>query len=274
MPFKTMVAVIQHASDAQRVLDFAIPLAERFESHLIGVHAETLPMPYTMAGGFPDAEFMQVASEANKDESKKLEALFRARADAAQLSSEWVAVESFAGDNALGALAQARSADVVVAAQRDPQKDGGTQDLDGLLFDAGRPVLLAPHAGPAQSTFSRVLVAWNGSREASRATFDALPFLLEAEATEIFVVDPAEGDSAPGSVIAAALNRHGVQVTVATEQSGDLSIDTVIQNRVVATGADLLVLGAYSHSWLRELLFGGVTRSVIEHSPVATLVSR
>ena len=65
-----------------------------------------------------------------------------------------------------------------------------------------------------------------------------------------------------------------MQVSVATEQSGDLSVETVIQNRVVATGADLLVLGAYSHSWLRELLFGGVTRSVIDQSPVATLVSR
>lgn len=276
MPFKTIIAIVQHASDAGRVLDFAVPLAGRFESHLVGVHAEALPLPYTTAVGFPDAEFMQVTSEHNKDESRKLEQLFRGRADAAQLSSDWVAVETFSGDSAICAVTHARSADLVVAAQRDPEKDiAASPDIDALLFDAGRPVLLVPHAGPIQTSFERILIAWNGSREVSRATFDALPFIMEADETEVFVVDPAEGEeTAPGSEIAAALSRHGGQVTVATEASGGLSVETVIQNRVAATGADLLVLGAYSHSWLRELLFGGVTRSVMKHSQIATLISR
>lgn len=276
MPFKTVIAIIQHASDASRVLDFAIPLASRFESHLVGIHAEALPLPYTTAVGFPDAEFMQVTSEHNKEESGKLQQLFRSRADAAQLSSDWVAVETFSGDSAVCAVTHARSADLVVAAQRDPEKDIATSpDIDALLFDAGRPVLLVPHGGPIQTSFERVLIAWNGSREVSRATFDALPFIMEADETEVFVVDPSEGDeAAPGSEVAAALSRHGGQVTVATEVSGGLSVETVIQNRVAATGADLLVLGAYSHSWLRELLFGGVTRSVMKHSQIATLISR
>ena len=70
------------------------------------------------------------------------------------------------------------------------------------------------------------------------------------------------------------LERHGANVTVHTEASGGLAIDDVIRSRLAATGADLLVLGAYSHSWLRELLFGGVTRTVLQSMPVTAFLSR
>ena len=79
---------------------------------------------------------------------------------------------------------------------------------------------------------------------------------------------------AGGAEIAAALARHGATVAVAMEESDGRSVDDVIQDRVAATGADLLVMGAYSHSWLRELLFGGITRTVLQSMPVATFMSR
>ena len=90
------------------------------------------------------------------------------------------------------------------------------------------------------------------------------------------LVDPPESPIAveAGADIAAALERHGASVTVHAEASGGLATDDVIRNRVAATGADLLVLGAYSHSWLRELLFGGVTRTVLQSMPVTAFLSR
>jgi nucleotide-binding universal stress UspA family protein len=275
MSFKTIVAILQNEQDAGRVLDCAVPLATDFGSHLIGIHAEAMPVPYTSATGFPDTEFLQVSSELNKERAQALQALYVKRLEGSGLSFEWRSLETFAGDSGLSAIPTVRAADLVVAAQ----SEGGdaNADVGSLVYDAGRPVLVVPHAGPVVTTFKTVLLAWNGTREAARAAFDALPFITAAEKTEVFVVNPPnaqeEVDSA-GSEIAAALARHGAEVSVKVREAESDSIEEVIQARLIDTGADLLVLGAYSHSWLRRLLFGGVTQSVLRSGTVAAFLSR
>ena len=277
MRFKTIVAILQNEQDAERVLDCAIPLADRFESHLIGIHAEALPVPYTSATGFPDTEFLQVSADMNRERAEKLQALFLERIEKTGLSFEWRSLESFSGDSALTGISSVRAADLIIAAQRETGGDPSA-DVDTLVYDAGRPVLVVPHEGPLVTTFKHVLLAWNGSKEAARAAFDALPFIIEAEKTDILVIDPPDtlddNPEAAGAEIAAALSRHGATVSVSVQQSGNASIDDVIQTRIAETGADLLVLGAYSHSWLRQLLFGGVTRTVLRTVPVAAFLSR
>ncbi|CAN7580715.1 universal stress protein [Mesorhizobium sp. LjRoot246] len=277
MRFKTIVAILQNEQDAERVLDCAIPLATRFQSHLIGIHAEALPVPYTSATGFPDTEFLQVSADMSRERAEKLQALFLRRIEDSGLSFEWRSLESFSGDSALTGISNVRAADLIIAAQRETGGDS-TADVDTLVYDAGRPVLVVPHAGPLITTYKHVLLAWNGSKEAARAAFDALPFIIEAEKTDILVIDPPEtldeSPEAAGAEIAAALSRHGATVSVSVQQSGGNSVDDIIQTRIAETGADLLVLGAYSHSWLRQLLFGGVTRNVLRTAPVAAFLSR
>lgn len=277
MRFKTIVAILQNEQDAERVLDCAIPLAERFQSHLIGIHAEALPVPYTSATGFPDTEFLQVSADMSRERADKLQAVFLKHIENSGLSFEWRSLESFSGDSALTGISSVRAADLIIAAQRDTGGDPSV-DVDTLVYDAGRPVLVVPHAGPLATSFKHVLLAWNGSKEAARAAFDALPFIIEAEKTDILVIDPPdtldENSEAAGAEIAAALSRHGATVSVSVLQSGGISVDDVIQTRITETGADLLVLGAYSHSWLRQLLFGGVTRTVLRTVPVAAFLSR
>lgn len=278
MPFKTIVAIIQTEEDSERVLACALPLAKRFGALLIGVHATTIPMAYGSAIGFPDVEFMRVSAEMNAERATLLETKFKTAMTEAGQDFEWRGLDSFSGTGVLSGATVARAADLVIVAQRHP--DAATDDaadIETLLFEAGRPVLVLPHSGALITSFNRIMVSWNGSREAARATFDALPFILEAEMTEIVVVDPSEDEdaaSASGANIAAALARHGATVSVGTETSEGHSVDEVIQNRVAATGAELLVLGAYSHSWLRELLFGGVTRSVLQSTTIPTFMSR
>ncbi|MBZ9746920.1 universal stress protein [Mesorhizobium sp. CO1-1-7] len=277
MRFKTIVAILQNEQDAERVLDCAIPLASRFESHLIGIHAEALPVPYTSATGFPDTEFLQVSADMNRERADKLQAVFLKRIEDSGLSFEWRSLESFSGDSALTGISSVRASDLIIAAQRETGGDPSA-DVDTLVYDAGRPVLVVPSAGPLVTTFKRVLLAWNGSKEAARAAFDALPFIIEAEKTDILVIDPPdtldERPEAAGAEIASALSRHGATVSVSVQKSGGTSVDDIIQNRITETGADLLVLGAYSHSWLRQLLFGGVTRSVLRSAQVAAFLSR
>jgi nucleotide-binding universal stress UspA family protein len=277
MRFKTIVAILQNEEDAERVLECAIPLADRFQSHLIGIHAEALPVPYTSATGFPDTEFLQVSAEMSKERAEKLQAVFLRHVEDSGLSFEWRSLESFSGDSALTGISTVRTADLIIAAQRESGGDPSA-DVDTLVYDAGRPVLVVPHSGPLVTSFKHVLLAWNGSKEAARAAFDALPFIIEAEKTDVVVIDPPdtldEAPEAAGAEIAAALSRHGANVSVSVLESGGLSVDDVIQTRVAETGADLLVLGAYSHSWLRQLLFGGVTRTVLRTVPVAAFLSR
>lgn len=277
MRFKTIVAILQNEQDAERVLDWTIPLANRFQSHLIGIHAEALPVPYTSATGFPDTEFLQVSADMNRERAEKLQAVFLKHVENSGLAFEWHSLESFSGDSALTGISSVRAADLIVAAQRETGGDSGA-DVDTLVYDAGRPVLVVPHAGPLVTTFKHVLLAWNGSKEAARAAFDALPFIIEAEKTDILVIDPPEtldeSPEAAGAEIASALSRHGATVSVSVQRSGGRSIDDLIQTRIAETGADLLVLGAYSHSWLRQLLFGGVTRTVLRTAPVAAFLSR
>jgi nucleotide-binding universal stress UspA family protein len=277
MRFKTIVAILQNEQDAERVLDCAIPLASRFESHLIGIHAEALPVPYASATGFPDTEFLQVTADMSRERADNLQAVFLRHIEDSGVSFEWRSLESFSGDSALTGISTVRTADLIIAAQRESGGDPSA-DVDTLVYDAGRPVLVVPHSGPLVTSFKHVLLAWNGSKEAARAAFDALPFIIEAEKTDIVVIDPPDSlDEAPetaGAEIAAALSRHGATVSVSILNSGGLSVDDVIQTRVAETGADLLVLGAYSHSWLRQLLFGGVTRTVLRTVPVAAFLSR
>jgi nucleotide-binding universal stress UspA family protein len=279
MSYKTILAVIQSARDIDRVLDCAVPLAERNGGQVIGVHAEPMPVAYATTVGFADTGFIETQVQANRERAAALEQRFTSRIASTGLARDWRSVENFSGDSALCALSSARAVDLIVAAQVDPSDDAASSaELDTLLYNAGRPMLFVPHAGPVLTSFSKVTIAWNGTRESSRAAFDALPFILAADSTEILLVDPpASGEArheSDGTDIAAALDRHGANVSVAAEKSAGLPISAVIENHVVEAGVDLLVMGAYSHSRLREWLFGGVTRSVLQSMPVATFMSR
>lgn len=277
MRFKTIVVILQSEQDIERVLACAIPLAKRFESHLVAIHAEALPIPYTSATGFPDTEFLQASATMNKERSDRLHAAFMKAVESSGLSFEWRSLESLSGDSALSGISTVRAADLIIAAQRESGGDAKA-DIDTLVYDAGRPVLVVPHSGAVVNSFKRILLAWNGTREAARAAFDSLPFMIEAESTEILAIDPPdtleESADAAGIEIAAALSRHGVKVSVSVQKSDGVSVEDMIQNRLSETGADLLVLGAYSHSWLRRLLFGGVTKSVLRSGAVTAFLSR
>lgn len=279
MTFKTIVAIVQGEKDEDRLLDCVLPIANHFKSHVIGVHAEAMPVSYTTPMGFPDAEFIHISSERNEKRAAELGQRYNSRCLAEGVSAEWRSMESFSGDSALSSLSSARCADLIVAVQSNPNGELlSSANLEGLLFEAGRPVLFIPYAAPATGIFRKVLIAWNGSREAARAVFDALPFIMDADEIEILVVDPEEngesnGEEA-GSEIAATLGRHGVHVTVVNERSAGLSVGAVIENHAAESKPDLIVMGAYSHSWLREFLFGGVTRTLLQSMPVATFMSR
>jgi nucleotide-binding universal stress UspA family protein len=144
--------------------------------------------------------------------------------------------------------------------------------VSGALFQATTPLLLNPTNHAANLTPASVLVAWNSRMEAARAIQQALPILQQAKEVHVTLIDPVAKASSngeePGADIAAHLARHGVSVTVDVVASGGRAAEDILKQRATEIGAELLVMGAYSHSRLRERIFGGVTRSMIETANV------
>lgn len=279
MSYKTILAVLQGKADTGRVLDCAVPLAARFSAHLIGFHAEASAMPYVTPMGFPDTEFIVANEEANQQRSAEIKALFEARVAREGVSHGWHATRNISGDSAVSALSVARASDLIVVQQSDPDADSAVVgDVETLLFESGRPVLVVPYAVSVNCAFRKVLVAWNGSQQAARATFDALPFIRGAQETEVLSLDAADNAeqnaAVAGADIAAALARHGAKVIFSSGFSAGIGAGEAIENRIVDTEAELLVMGAYSQSRLKEFFFGGATRTLLQSMPVATLMSR
>lgn len=274
MSYKTLLAVIQGEKEAAQLVDGAVALAERFKAHLTGFHPEFIQMSYGMAAGFPDAELMREATERSAKATKAIAWTFGEKLKDRKISHAWATMETLPGDSSAGALRLARSADLVVTAQPDPNLEA--PETDALLADSGRPVLVLPRQNSFDPAMKRIVIGWNSSKEAARAVFDALPLLKEAEQVDILVVDPEErrpGGVRQGEGIAASLKRHGIEAQLIATSKGRTSVEEAIVTHCTATKADLLVLGAYGHSWLREFLFGGVTRGVLDHAPVATFMS-
>jgi nucleotide-binding universal stress UspA family protein len=167
---------------------------------------------------------------------------------------------------------------VVIARPESASQTAGPPGLaESLVLSSGRPIIVFPPRGTA-SKVRRILVAWNAKRESIRAVADALPLLAKAEAVEVLVVDhqrhPTGHGQEPGADIARHLARHGAQVEVRRLSSGGKDVGSLLLSQAAGFGADLLVMGAYGHSHLREWMFGGVTRTVLYEAGLPVLMSR
>ncbi len=175
---------------------------------------------------------------------------------------------------------QGRHADLVIVGQPDPEAGGADDALlvEAAFMDTGRPALVVPYAAGARSLPpERALLAWDGSREAARAAHDAIPLLRLAEEVIVLIVDARDLSGRlgrqPGSDIAAHLACHGIKVAVKPVESHGQGIGGVILAQADEERADLLVVGGYGHSRLREMLLGGVTSYLLEHTTTPILFS-
>lgn len=150
--------------------------------------------------------------------------------------------------------------------------------IEGALFSSGKPVMLLPRTVAPSISPRRILVGWDSGLEAARAVREALEMLQAADQVIVAIVDPEPSELShgeePGADLAAYLARHGAKVTVDRLPREGRSTADVLRRHAVDTAADLVVLGAYGHSRLREWIFGGVTRSMIEEPPVPVFMAR
>lgn len=280
MTYKTIVAVLSASEDAGKVTDHALALARKTNAHVIGIHAES-PVVVTLIAPmeYPDPNAVLDLQERAQRQSRDVEQAFKSRCERDDISYEWRLFTGTAGYASTGIIDSARGADLVLAGQFDPYLDGpAREDIEDLLYESGRPVYLVSNAPAGPEPIERVLLAWNGSRESARAAFDALPFLTATKEVEIFTVDPPENAMQSrdfcGAELAATLARHGIKTTVASGSSDGHSVADALNRRATEIGAGLIVMGAYSHSRLRQRLFGGVTSAMMRGARVPVLMSR
>jgi len=278
MSYKTILVHLNDKRRAAAVLGPAIHLARRFNAHLIGMHVyASMPAPpVAMAYG---AQVLGSVMAAERQEADLIAATFAEATANQSFVAEWRCLKVPHVDLAGVVMEHGRTADLIVAGQTDPDWDlSPLMDFpERLALESGRPVLVVPYAGRFGEIGRNVVIAWKGSRESARAVFDALPILAGAEKVHILEVKErgsrAADALAPDTTIAASLARHGIKPTVRTSVAADISVGDDILSRLSDLDADLLVMGAYGHSRMRELVFGGATRHIARHMTVPTLFS-
>jgi nucleotide-binding universal stress UspA family protein len=280
MSYKDMLVVLDPGSDTGGRIALAAGLAERFAAHLVGLYAVPNPGAAGVAGSFDAALLEPLYQEWRSTalaQAEDCRRVFEHETGRRGVSAEWRAVAE--GSEADPSV-HARYADLAILGQLDP--DDATMGMtrprpERVVLAAGRPILAIPYAGRFETIGRRVLLGWDASREATRAVADAMPLLVAAEAVDVLAIDPREGPGAhgavPGADISLHLARHGVKATVERTVSAGVPAGDVLLSRAADLGADLLVMGAYGHSRARELLLGGVTRTILQSMTLPVLMS-
>jgi nucleotide-binding universal stress UspA family protein len=279
MAYKT---ILVHCNDKKRVgrtVGAAVELAERSQAHLIGLSVSP-PVLVVPAGvpGTPDTMVIDERAQVYRRDNPAMKAALQAALEGKTLTTEWREEDAGTSTIADVVIRHARAADLVVAAQRDWQWSVSAElDVgDRLAVAAGRPVLLVPNEGVHSGIGSRIVVAWNGRREATRAAFDALPLLRKAREVKVLCVDPRpKGEDAGAFAVTdlcTALARHGITCE-AVAAASDGNVGATLLSRAIEYRADLLVMGCCGHSRLSELVFGGATRHILRHMTIPVLMS-
>lgn len=278
MTFKN---ILVHLDDSRRChlrLGVATKLAADFGAQLVGLYVvPTRELAPSVAALLP-ADIVARRLQETGAAQQNAEALFREAARSARLRAiEWRAP---AGSSVNAAVEHARCADLAVLGQRDP----GDADFafleelnEAVVLSAGRPALLVPYATAPDVIGQHVLVAWDGGREASRAIGDAMPFLVKARQVTVMSVHSSGNnrvsDEAATSRLASYLRAHGIEAKIDHSSIDDIGIGEWLLSRAADLTIDLIVMGAYAHTRLRDLVLGGVTRTMFSSMTAPVLMA-
>jgi nucleotide-binding universal stress UspA family protein len=274
MALKDLLVHVPGTPDSGATIDSALALAAQHDAHLVGLGIRApLGIPAYTEAQLPDTTLRTIQE---REDRRLAEArrLFESKTKTAGRGdrSEW---RSDLGIPHRVFGLHARYVDLSVLAQDNP----GAQDLrfadlaEDVLISAGRPILVLPAKNAGAWTGRAALVAWNGSREASRALADAMPLLEKAQSVEIFTAGENDMGDLPGADIAAHLARHRIVVDVFRFAGTESAAGDALLSRAGDIGADFIVMGGYGRSRFREYVLGGVTRHVLQHLTVPVLMS-
>jgi nucleotide-binding universal stress UspA family protein len=232
-------------------------------------------IPGTVMGGIPP-EIIESQRAESSTKARTAIARFEQAAKRAGISAESRTIEASISGAADQIGRIGRRFDLIVVGQPDRQKSVPDEVVDeGVLFESGRPVIFVPFIQKGGMKLDRAMICWDGSRAAARAVGDSMPLLKKAKQVEVVVISdkPARQDEVPGADLGQHLARHGLKVTVKRITSPDIDVPSTILSYAADSSADMIVMGGYGHSRLREFVLGGATRGLLESMTVPVLMS-
>ena len=289
MAFKDILVLLDEHPNHESRLEIALALAQQGKARLVALYG--FELPHTPSAPLSLADALYVTNDAARtayererdtafDSATYLEAAFRRAVARAGVPGTWELWPEKPKDLIGLVTTRARYADLAVVGQADPGHplfDTLAKLPEAVMLGCGRPVLIVPYAARARAIGKRILVAWNGSREATRAAADALPLLQRAETVMVLTIGTTkDGDSngnQPARRLVEHLAQHAIQAESSHFVSDDLQPGDMIMSRAADLGCDLIVMGGYGHSRTRELILGGVTRAILQNMTVPILMS-
>ena len=292
MSYRTILVHLNDSRRARKLLHHAAEIARAFEARLIGLHVSPTFHGRAVDPKYPHTPAIEGLQFSRDEEADHLRSIFEELNTAERFGGEF---RRFSGEfrrlaadncNPLDIVAaRAHGADLVIASQTD--RNWGLSSLldfpEQIAIMSGRPLLVIPNAFENPAVPKTAIIAWNQRREGTRAMYEALPLLKQARAVELLIIDERNEHGAlerqrdphilPASAVVDALAAHGVKPSTVTMKSSGAPIGCEISARAEDQRADLLVMGAYGHSRLRELVLGGATQHVLSHMTVPTFFS-
>lgn len=287
MPYASLLVPVQDTPNQAAFTDTAAALAARWNAHVAGLHTHVPTYSsYIASGDYPVAPSPAVVAEDESTARERDQLL--AKAFAERLAARHVTdhdwryrTADLAGRQTADLIAtEARAHDLVVLGRPTATvRDHTSADTAAVVAQSSaRPVLVLPASATAVADVGRhVVLAWNGAREAQRAIDGALPLLQDAESVNLVVIEDKHAlvsphGEEPGADIALYLARHGVHVDVSQLACRRRSVADTLCAHIADHGADMLCMGAYGHSRLREFVLGGTTYDMLRRLPVPTLI--
>jgi len=273
MTYRTMLLQMFEDPNLDRRLATAVALATRFQAHLVGLVVSpppVMPFGYGEAAAYVGPEIFEAQREANHAVAERLHEAFDRAVAGTGLSSVWRDEE---GDLSMLYGVAATTVDLVITGEEAGDAlDAVVPNIaEHLVTAAGGPVLMLPPGGVDGEIGKRVMLAWNGSKEAKRALVDALPFLRSADT--VWAATIGDPEDVRMDRVLRMLNRHDVAAKELVLEDKGQEPGALLLEQAQAHDADLLVMGAYGHSRLREMILGGATRHVLHNATLPVLFS-
>lgn len=277
MSYRTILVHLNDSRRARRLLAYAAEVARAFEARLIGLHVSTRLRAPALPTSLLHDDVLSALKFSIDEESDHL----RSRFDEATNSQRFKSGRNPRQSSWRGHERPISSSPVKLTRNGHSRRFWISPIV--LAIESGRPLVVLPNEKQFSSLPTKVIIAWNQSREAARALFDALPLIKGAKYVELLTFDQPESeahadlqmdqDHLPASAVAAALSDHGIKLTIATVKAPSVKVGEQICARAAEQQADLVVMGAYGHTRFREFVFGGATRHVLKNMPVPVLFS-
>ncbi len=276
---KKLLLPLSDSSCGHAALDAGLTLAALWQAQLSALIVEidtrdAAPLAGEGLSGAMIEDMMQVSEQATAHRTTRLQRMFAEARARVAATAPAPTLEVVCGREEDLVPSLARLADLTILPHPDQIEDENASDmLHAVLFDSGRPVLIVPRTRPA-AIGTRCCIAWNGTVESASALTAALPWLARAEAVRVLHAGAYQRHGPSAADVLPYLALHGITADVREFEPVARDVGAGLLQAAAAFGADLLAMGAYSHSRLRQLILGGVTRHVLANATLPVLMSR